>query len=138
MASFLCIGMSICLLICTVFPNGLNLRPEVFTRDNLFIDLVKGLYATDTPTNVCPSIHVYNSIGVHIAVVRAKSLENKRYVRIISLITCILICMSTMFLKQHSVIDVCAACILAFIMYHLTFCPFFLKDRQKVSERVVE
>ena len=138
MASFLCVGMSICLLICTIFPNGLALRPQTFARDNIFVKLVKGLYITDTPTNVCPSIHVYNSIGVHIAVSRAKSFENKRYIKIISLIICILICMSTMFLKQHSIIDVCAACILAFIMYHLTFCPFLNKNRQKVSEQIAE
>ena len=55
-------GMTIFLIICTVFPNGLNLRPEVFTRDNFCIELVKRIYQTDTPTNVLPSLHVYNSI----------------------------------------------------------------------------
>ena len=51
-------GMTIFLIICTVFPNGLNLRPEVFTRDNFCIELVKRIYQTDTPTNVLPSLHV--------------------------------------------------------------------------------
>ncbi len=29
------------LIICTVFPNALNLRPTVFPRDNVFTDMVK-------------------------------------------------------------------------------------------------
>ena len=61
-------GMTIFLIICTVFPNALNLRPTVFPRDNMFTDMVKVLYKTDTPTNVLPSIHVFNSIGAGIAI----------------------------------------------------------------------
>ena len=70
-------GMTIFLIICTVFPNGLNLRPEVFTRDNFCIELVKRIYQTDTPTNVLPSL--------------------------------------------HSVVDVVAACVMAYFMYSLIY-----------------
>ena len=40
------IGMTIFLLISTVFPNGLTLRPVVFPRDNIFtdMDVVSGRY----------------------------------------------------------------------------------------------
>ena len=38
------IGMTIFLLISTVFPNGLTLRPVVFPRDNIFTDMVRMLY----------------------------------------------------------------------------------------------
>ena len=34
------IGMTIFLLISTVFPNGLTLRPVVFPRDNIFLILI--------------------------------------------------------------------------------------------------
>lgn len=67
-------GMTIFLIICTVFPNGLNLRPEVFTRDNFCIELVKRIYQTDTPTNVLPSLHVYNSICCYIAISHCEKL----------------------------------------------------------------
>ncbi|MDO4598681.1 MAG: phosphoesterase, partial [[Ruminococcus] gnavus] len=53
------IGMTIFLVISTVFPNGLMLRPVVFPRDNIFTDMVKMLYLADTPTNVFPSLHVF-------------------------------------------------------------------------------
>ena len=68
LCAFLFSGMTIFLIICTVFPNALNLRPTVFPRDNMFTDMVKVLYKTDTPTNVLPSIHVFNSIGAGIAI----------------------------------------------------------------------
>ena len=41
-------GMTIFLIISTVYPNGHYLRPTEFARDNLFTDLVRQLYATDT------------------------------------------------------------------------------------------
>ena len=62
MAAFLFTGMTIFLIISTLYPNGLDLRPVQFERDNIFVDMVKMLYKADTPTNVLPSIHVFNSI----------------------------------------------------------------------------
>lgn len=135
MAIYLCVGMTIFLIICTVFPNGLHLRPVEFTRDNILIDLVKGLYLTDTPTNVFPSIHVYNSIAVQIAVSKSNCFKHKKLANGISLVICISICLSTMFLKQHSVIDVCGACVLAFVMYQLVYTPFLSKLKTKIKEK---
>lgn len=56
-------GMTICLLIYTVLPNGLQLCPAV-VRDNLFASIAGMLYAIDTPTNVCPSIHVSSTVAM--------------------------------------------------------------------------
>ena len=95
----LIIGMSLCMVICMVYPNGLTLRPDTLP-DNAFGRLVAGLYATDTPTNVFPSIHVYNSIAVHTALSKCKALKNHKGLLTGSLILCILICMSTVFLKH--------------------------------------
>ena len=55
-------GMTIFLIICSVFPNGQDLRPVVFERDNIFVDAVRMLYRTDTCTNVFPSLHVFNTL----------------------------------------------------------------------------
>ena len=59
------VGMTMFLIVSYVYPNGLQLRPTTFARDNFCVSLVKAMYATDTPTNVLPSIHVYDSIGMH-------------------------------------------------------------------------
>ena len=114
-------GMTIFLIICTVFPNGLNLRPEVFTRDNFCIELVKRIYQTDTPTNVLPSLHVYNSICCYIAISHCEKLQHSRLILKGSLVLSILIILSTMFLKQHSVVDVVAACVMAYFLYTLIY-----------------
>lgn len=114
---FLGTGMTIFLIISTIWPNGHLLRPTVMPRDNIFTQLIETLYSTDTATNLWPSIHVYNSIGAHLAVVHSKAFENKRGIRIASLILSTSIILSTMFIKQHSVFDVLTAFALATIMY---------------------
>lgn len=119
---FLIIGMTIFLIISTVFPNGLHLRPTVFPRDNIFTDMVKNLvYANDTSTNVLPSIHVFNSLGISIAVARNEILKKKLWVQIATHITTFLIILSTVFLKQHSITDVFAALVMAGIIYPFVY-----------------
>lgn len=115
------IGMTVFLTISYFIPNMQPLRPHVFPRDNIFTDLVKTLYATDTNTNVLPSIHVYNSIVAATAICKAKQLEKFRGLRIGSNILCVLIVLSTMFLKQHSVYDVLTGIAMATALYWLIY-----------------
>lgn len=117
---FLAGGMSVCYIIYMVFPNAQNLR-HVITQNDIFSDMVKFIYLTDTPTNVCPSIHVFNSIAVDAALKNSKSFHSNRFGKMISSILMILICLSTVFIKQHSVIDVAYAVILAAIFYVLIY-----------------
>lgn len=119
--TFLFVGMTVFLVISTVYPNGHYLRPRVFERDNIFITMVKGLYMIDTPTNLFPSIHVYNSLGVHLAVMHSDKLKEKKWVRRISFVLMCTIIASTMFLKQNSVFDVVTGCVMALIMYTLVY-----------------
>jgi membrane-associated phospholipid phosphatase len=119
--TFLFTGMTVFLLVSTLWPNGQHLRPAVMPRDNVFTRLVSFLYRADTPTNLWPSIHVYNSLGCHFAVVKSRRLANNRKVRIASLVLCVSIIMSTMFIKQHSVFDVTTAFIMAAIMYIVVY-----------------
>ena len=117
-------GMTIALLICTFYPNGLELRLSNIGRENILIDLVHFLYNNDTPTNVFPSLHVYVTISAHICLVKSphmQGLNSRKHIKVISLILAILICMSTLFLKQHSVLDVLAGTALAFILYFIVF-----------------
>ena len=117
-SAVLMLGMTTCLIIYTIFPNAQPLRPDVMPRDNFLTRIVAGLYEGDTPTNVCPSIHVYNSIAIHVALFQSYALQNKKGWKTASLVLCILICLSTMFLKQHSIIDVGCA-ILLYIFYYM-------------------
>jgi len=114
-------GMTLFLIISFLIPNGHELRPETFARDNLFVDLVRFIYSSDTPTNLFPSIHCYNSIMAHIAVIKCEKLKKHTKLRAVSFTLCTLIILSTVFIKQHSVFDVITAFALAAIMYFLVY-----------------
>ena len=128
-------GMTIFLIVSYVYPNILHLRPTEFPRENVFTDMVKWLYRTDTPTNVLPSIHVFNSLAVHMSLTNCESLRGNKKVKYSSLILTMLIIMSTMFLKQHSVIDVCCGATLALFGY-LFFYP--QKTEEEARDIAVE
>ncbi|MCH5250495.1 MAG: phosphatase PAP2 family protein [Lachnospiraceae bacterium] len=119
--AFLCTGMTVFLLVSTLWPNGQDLRPFIMPRDNVFTRMIAVLYKTDTPTNLWPSIHVYNSIGCYLAISQSVHFEKKKGIRIASAILSTSIILSTMFIKQHSVFDVTTAFIMAFVMYVIVY-----------------
>ena len=120
------IGMTVFLFLSLIYPNGLNLRPAEFPRQNLFTFWVHYLYGADTSTNVFPSIHVYNSVAALIAIRRCKALKNRRVIQNGAFILTVLIVLSTVFLKQHSVSDVIAAFVMNFILYAVIYRPGWL------------
>lgn len=117
------IGMTFFLIISALVPNGLTLRPEVFERDNIFVDMVRFLYRVDTPTNVFPSLHVFNSLAICIAIYKSEALKKHKIISYSSYVLAGLIVLATMFLKQHSVYDVIMAFIMAYVLYHLVYVP---------------
>lgn len=117
----LMIGMALFLLISLVWPNGHTLRPAVFPRDNIFTRLVIMIYSSDTSTNVFPSIHVFNTIAMHTAVRHSVILKKYPWAQRISGIIAISIVLSTMFIKQHTVIDVVGAMGLNLITWYLLY-----------------
>ena len=120
MCIFLYTGMTVCLIIYTVFPNCQQLRVDYDTlgRSNIFIDLIRSLQSVDSSYDVFPSIHCLNSIGMHIAIAKSKQITKcRRLIVFSSLILSVLIIMSAVFLKQHSIIDVIGGLILSALMY---------------------
>lgn len=113
-------GMTVCLLIYTFLPNGLQLRPQVL-HNNLLANIAKTLYAIDTPTNVCPSIHVSSTIAIMMIVLRSKVIKHPFLSKLGIVVLAIAICISTMVLKQHSVIDVVCGLILSIVLYIVTY-----------------
>ncbi len=121
--AFLAIGMTTCLVIYTLWPNQQNLRPNLSTmgRDNILMRIVSLIYTFDTPTNVCPSIHVYNSLGTLIAISKNSRLRHSSLLYLLSFILTVSICLSTMFIKQHSAFDTICAIALAMIVYVIVY-----------------
>ena len=132
---FLATGMTVFLVVSTLFPNMHHLRPVVMQRDNVFTHLEQIIYNTDSSANLWPSIHVYNSLGTMIAVHHCKRCN--RTAKIVSDFIGISIILSTLFIKQHSVYDVITAFIMATIFYIVFYhTPFLENFCSRQEERV--
>ncbi|SFP95958.1 PAP2 superfamily protein [Oscillibacter sp. PC13] len=104
--TFLALTFFISELIWILFPNGQDLRPAVMPRDNLFTRWIAVLYQIDTNTNVFPSVHVVGAIGAAWAVWDCSHLRRRKGVRWGTVALAVLICMSTVLIKQHAILDV--------------------------------
>lgn len=135
--AYLFTGMTICLIIYTLWPNGHYLRIKDLNslgRSNIFIDLLSMIYSLDTATNVFPSIHVFNSVGAFIAINKNEKLHNIKWLQWSSLILTVMICLSTVYLKQHSVLDIFGGLALNIIMYVLVYVPSWDKVLKPASK----
>lgn len=123
MLTELCFGMSLFLLISYVWPNALDLRtdPATLPRKNIFTFMVIGLWETDTPTNVFPSIHVFNSLACHHGLCQTGWYKKHPAHKWVSFVLLVLIILSTMFIKQHSICDIIAATVLHFCFVPLIY-----------------
>lgn len=114
-------GMSVFLIVSFVYPNCHHLRPTV-TGDNLCARLVMLLHNVDTPTNLLPSIHVFNSLACYAALMHNEPFRKRKSLVVGCKLLTISIILSTMFLKQHSVVDVT----LAFLFFALSYWVFYV------------
>lgn len=95
-------------MLCYIFwPSVQDLRPAVFPRENVFTWILGVIYAADTPTGVCPSLHVAYSLGI--ASVAQKDNDLAPWIKVCVTVYAGLVCLAVCFVKQHSSIDVVAA-----------------------------
>lgn len=127
---FVILSYSATALIYLVWPNMQALRPVEIPRDNWMTAIVQGLYNFDTNTNVCPSIHVLGSFAVCFAGLHSKTLKGWGW-KVFFVVSTVLISLSTVFLKQHSILDVFAALILAAVCYPLVFHVICKEKKEK-------
>ncbi len=116
---YLIILQTVAMAIYILFPNRQDLRPETFARDNLLTRGVAFLYSIDTNTGVCPSMHVAYSIGIASAWLKEKDV--KRGWKVSVVVIAGIICLSTMFIKQHSAVDFFAALPLCLLAEYLVY-----------------
>lgn len=90
-----------------LFPSRQDLRPEVFPRENFFTWIMGLIYAFDTNTGVCPSLHVAYSLAIFS--VMSKDEHLSKWFKVFIGVFVLMICLSTAFVKQHSTVDIFAA-----------------------------
>ena len=119
---FLIVTCIVTFAIYVIFPNEQNLRPTDYGRDNIFVDIVKFLHGFDTNTNVFPSMHVIFSVGMLFTMWSVKPF-NGVWGRVVSTLLAISICLATVHLKQHSILDVYSGVALSVLVF-----PFIYLD----------
>lgn len=116
MSQFIIITYMTTAVIYLIWPSQQMLRPESFARDNIFTRFMAHFYAFDTNTNVCPSLHVIGSMAALFAGWKSRHFSKWPW-RISFAVMTVLICLSTVFLKQHSALDILPALVISFAAY---------------------
>lgn len=103
------IGEAICFIFFVFFPT-IMVRPEI-TGNSISDWIIKLTYQQDEANNLFPSIHCFASWLCWIGV-RRNSFIPKWY-QMVSLVIAVLVCVSTLTVKQHVIADVPAGILLA-------------------------
>lgn len=125
--TYIIITQVIAMAIYVIYPTRQDLRPASFERENFLTALMAYIYSVDTNTGVCPSLHVAYSLGIGSVWLRYKgaSWPWKTFVAA----AVVVICLATMFVKQHSFVDVVAGVALSAVTEVLVFCVIYPKRK---------
>ncbi|WNB91342.1 phosphatase PAP2 family protein [Bacillus sp. NEB1478] len=112
-----CIGMLTCYAVYFFFQTTVP-RPDL-NGDGIITGMVKYVYGADQPFNCFPSIHVLTSYLMILAIRHSKTWTIKKdfFVSTISFS----IILSTLFLKQHVVLDAVAGILLGSLLFKLFY-----------------
>ena len=114
LSTFIIITQVVAMAVYILYPTRQDLRPAVFAHQNLFTWGLGIIYGFDTPTGVCPSLHVAYSLGILSVGLKDRKLAKGWKLALTFFV--LMVCVSVCFVKQHSALDVLAAlplCLLA-------------------------
>ncbi|MEC0299481.1 phosphatase PAP2 family protein [Peribacillus frigoritolerans] len=106
-------GKLLCFLVYCLWQTTVP-RPEVVGND-IFAQLMRFIYSHDQPVNCLPSIHVLTTFIMMIVAHKRKEEHKWEYASVTAFGT--LIILSTLFTKQHAVLDALAGILLACGVY---------------------
>ena len=95
----------------------------------LIFNLMMGMTVFLVVSYIYPNVQ-FNSLAVYFAIHHCQALKDRKWLQRGALILSVLIILSTMFIKQHSVIDVCLGTTLA-LFGHLLFYPQRVDDYEE-------
>ncbi|MDU1399809.1 MAG: phosphatase PAP2 family protein [Finegoldia magna] len=105
------LAMYISLIIYVIYPTALDIRVTDITGNDICSWIIRKIQGIDAPNNVCPSIHVSTTVIIYNQF--RKILKDNKKSKAFFLLWSVGICISTMLVKQHSIIDVVCGIILA-------------------------
>jgi len=133
---FIIITQVVAMAIYIIYPSAHTMRPEVFPRENFLTSLMAFIYNFDTPTGICPSLHVAYTMGI--ASVWIKKKDAPVWVKPLMIFLLVMISISTAFVKQHSVVDIIAAIPLGIFAEYLVYGRTHVNRELKRAARLQE
>ena len=114
-----------------LYPSKV-IRPDINSYNDLTTFILYIVYKVDSPTNCFPSGHCLLCFTLIYSLLDNQTISNK--LKMPALIINILIIMSTLFVKQHVILDVISAFVLATINYYFTVnLKFFNQIKKKMK-----
>ena len=113
------ISLTLCHLCYVLFPSGQELRPAAVEGGGLAAWILRIIYSADTNTNVFPSMHVVGTLAALAGILDTKKI--RPFARILLTIVSLLVILSTVFVKQHSTLDVFSGAALSLLIYLLVY-----------------
>ena len=113
-----------------IWPNEQQLRPDLSAlgRSNILTWATGIIYSVDTNTNVCPSLHCIGGFAILFAALDMPRFRQKAW-PVFFTVFALLICASTVFMKQHSIVDFFAAIPVIIIGWVCVYLPAMRKKR---------
>ena len=135
-AVFFCLlGVYLSQIFMLICPTEIDFRGDAYVAEgsDFFSFLVRLIYSNDNPRNVFPSLHCFEAVAIHIVVNHSETGKKIRWYYPISLFTAVMICLSTVFIKQHSVLDLFSGVALALVLIPVVYrIPWkFLQRREE-------
>ena len=104
---YLAVAYFISAAVYLTYPNGQDLRPTDLNVHDLSTIILAFIYRVDTNTNVLPSLHVIGSVGAAAALCCDRKVRSGA-IKAAIIVLAALVSISTVFIKQHGVVDVIA------------------------------
>jgi membrane-associated phospholipid phosphatase len=128
--AYLLIWITAYVIFFVVYPTGAP-RPEKVIGEGFAVWGLRALYSSDPPYNCFPSLHVAHSFVSALTCFRMH-----RKIGIVAIVCAAMVALSTLFTKQHYVLDVIAGVFLAVVAY-VIFLRSYPRERVSELDRIV-
>ncbi len=114
-------GFTVAIATFYFFPSAQMLRPQELDLNNFFERMCSNLYQTDDNFAVMPSGHVIGSMVALFALWDCRKFRKKPIIALLVTVLSLLICASTVLVKQHSILDVYGGFAVSAVMFVIVY-----------------
>ena len=115
------LGLIMCWFTFIFWQNQITFRPENLAVTDIWTWMISVIYKSGKTVCACPSLHCYISGVLCCSWLKYKNFKMPKIAKTAFVILTILIWISTVFIKQHSIIDAVGALIVMILSYIVVY-----------------